>query len=209
MNHIIRMSVLLLLFIHNPSVFALEGNREKPQSDWKMGAMDEAQMQKMKELGSPGEHHRALDPLAGRWNHTVKWWMTPDASPAVSTGKTVNSWIMDGRFLKEEATGTAMGQPFEGMGLIGYDNVKGTYTSVWIDNVSTSMMTANSQYDPASKTFTEKGSFACPATGEKDKPYRAITRIIDQDHFTYEMHSTGMSGDKEFKTMEITYEREK
>jgi hypothetical protein len=175
-----------------------------------MGQMDEAQMQKMKELGSPGEHHKNLDTLLGKWSHMVKWWMSPDAVPEVSQGTNTNTWIMDGRFLKQEVTGTSMGQPFEGMGMTGYDNVKGEYTSVWIDNMSTSMMTASSRYDPAARTFEEKGSFACPMTGEKDKKFRAITKIIDNDHFSYEMYSTGMSGgETEFKTMEITYERAK
>jgi hypothetical protein len=189
---------------------AAEEKMDEEKAAAPMGQMDEAQMQKMKEMGSPGEHHKNLEALAGKWNYTMKWWMNPDSVPDASQGTSTNTWMMNGRFLKQEVTGSHMGEPFEGMGITGYDNMKGEYTSFWIDSGSTSMMTSSSQYDPAIKTFEEKGSFACPMTGEKDKKFRAITKIIDNDHFTYEMYSTPMSGSgAEFKTMEITYERAK
>ncbi len=171
--------------------------------------MDPAMMEKMKQLGSPGEQHKVLDTLAGKCKHTMKWWMAPDAPPEESSGNSEKTWILGGRYLKDETKGQAMGQPFEGLGLTGYDNVKGEYTYVWLDNMSTGIMSSTSQYDPATQTFSEKGSFSCPVTGEKNKTFRAVTKIIDNDHFTYTMYSTGMQkdGSPEFKSMEIMYTR--
>ncbi len=170
--------------------------------------MDEAQMQKMKEMTSPGANHKLLEPLVGSWTYTMKWWMSPDATPEESTGTTDNTWIMDGRFVQEMTKGTSMGQPFNGMGIIGYDNMKGEFTNIWVDNMSTGIMTSSSKYDAAAKTFEENGSFPCPLTGEKEKKYRSVTMLIDNDHFNFEMYFTSPEG-KEFKSMEIKYTKAK
>lgn len=74
----------------------------------------------------PNDNHTVLNPLVGTWNHVVKWWMRPDSQPETSKGTSETKWVMGGRYLQHTATGTAMGQPFEGMGLTGFDNGKQT-----------------------------------------------------------------------------------
>jgi hypothetical protein len=171
-----------------------------------MGADHDAMMAKWQEMSTPNENHKALDVLVGHWDHSLKWWMSPDAPPDESTGTTQTTWILGGRFIKHMAQGTSMGQPFEGMGIIGYDNGKKEYNMVWIDNMGTGFMTASGQYDPASKTFTEKGQISCPIKGQM--PFRGVTKIIDNDHYTYELYAPGEDG-KEFRSMEIRYTRSK
>jgi hypothetical protein len=102
--------------------------------------------------------------------------------------------------------GTSLGQPFEGMGIIGYDNGKEEYIMLWIDNMGTGFMTSAGQYDPAAKTLTEQGQISCPVKGQM--PFRGVTTMIDNDHYTYEMFSPGDDG-KEFRVMEILYTRSK
>jgi Protein of unknown function (DUF1579) len=102
--------------------------------------------------------------------------------------------------------GTSMGQPFEGMGIMGYDNEKKQYQSVWIDNMGTGIMTGSGNYDPNTKTLTDQGKFSCPAEGEKS--YRAVLKMKDNDNFTYEWYMAGPDG-KEFRAMEIVYTRKK
>jgi len=170
--------------------------------------MKDDHMELMMKYGSPGENHKVLEPLIGKWDHTVRWWMSPEAPAQESQGRNENTWIMGGRFLQQTATGTAMDQPFEGMGLTGYDNVREEYISIWIDNMGTGMMSATGQYDPVSKTITEAGTLACPMTGEKNKSLRSEWKIIDQDNYTYLMYSNAPDG-KEFKTMEVVYTRVK
>lgn len=158
----------------------------------------------MEKLSKPGENHKVLEPMVGKWKTTTKFWMSPDAPPQESTGTSDNQWIMDGRFVQQDVKGTAMGKPFEGRGLIGYDNVRESYSSVWIDNIGTGIMTSQSKYNPETKTIEESGTYACPMTGKKDQKYRATLNLAEPEKMIYTMFMTDPSG-KEFKGMEITY----
>ena len=174
------------------------------------GAMDasqEAMMAKMKEAGSPSEGHARLEPLVGTWRNSAMWWMSPGAAPEISQGTNENTWILGGRFVRSNFSGQAMGQPFEGIGIIGYDNIRHEYSSVWLDNMSTGMMTSTAQYDPATNTLKELGSFSCPMTGEAQRKFRATWTFIDPAHYKYEMYTLDKDG-TEFKSMEIVYERQ-
>ncbi len=166
----------------------------------------DAMMEKWKEYATPNENHKVLGTLVGDWNNTVKSWMSPDGKPEISKGTSEIDWIMGGRFIEQAVEGTFMGQPFEGMGIMGYDNEKKQYQSVWIDNMGTGIMTGSGNYDPKTKTLTDQGTFSCPAEGQKS--YRGVTKIIDKDNFTYEMYMAGPDG-KEFRAMEIVYTRKK
>ena len=132
-----------------------------------------------------------------------------DAPAEESSGTSENTWIMGGRFVQQMTTGTAMGQPFEGMGFFGYDNMKGEYTNLWLDNMSTGIMKSSSKYDAGTKSFSEEGSFPCPMTGETDRKFRGSMKVIDNDHLLYEMYSNDPASGKEFKSMEISYARVK
>src|SRR6266446_8336523 len=103
-------------------------DQKKPEK----GMMDEQMMK----LGQPGEAHKRLEPLVGKWEYTVTWWMNPGKEPQVMKGTNENTLVMGGRFLQQQAHGeTKENQPtFEGMGLTGYDNIKKSYTSMWVDN---------------------------------------------------------------------------
>ncbi len=165
----------------------------------------QAVMQKMMKLGAPGKHHQVLDMFVGKWNYTVESRMIPQAKPQIMKGTSENKWILGNRFIQEEVTGGEAAQPFQGIGLLGYDNIRQEYTSVWLDNMGTGMMEASAVYDPSTKTFAEKGTVSCPLTGEKHRKYRAIWKITDDNHYTYEMYME--ANGKEFKSLEINYER--
>lgn len=179
-----------------------EESNEKSASEHDHDAM----MEKWKEFSTPNENHKVLETLVGDWDYSIKWWMSPDAKPEESTGASSIKWIMGGRFIEQSVAGTSMGQPFEGMGIMGYDNEKKQYQSVWIDNMGTGIMTGSGSYDPNTKTLTDQGKFSCPAEGEKS--YRAVLKIIDNDNFTYEWYMTDPEG-KEFRAMKIVYTRKK
>lgn len=165
-------------------------------------------MAKWQEYATPGENHKALDALVGSWDYTVKFWETPESEPSESTGTSEIQWILGGRYIQQTTKGMAMGQEFEGMGFMGYDNAKKEYVSVWVDNMGTGVMTGTGTYDPATKTFEDKGTFSCPVEDEKDKPYRTVTTINGPDQFTFEMFAAGPDGN-EARMMEIVYNRKK
>jgi len=166
----------------------------------------EAAMKKWQEYATPGDNHKLLEPFVGSWDYTVRWWMSPEAKAEESTGTSDVKWIIDGRFLEITAIGTTKEQPFKGMGITGYDNAEKKYKSVWIDNMGTGMMVANGTYDPSTKTFVEKGKFTNPVRGEES--YRGVTKIINDDKYTYEMYTAGPDG-KEFRNLEIVYIKKK
>ena len=197
------MFVMLLGLLGVPAY--AEDAAQAPAADAKAAA-DKEMQEKMMKMMAPGEAHKALEPLVGKWNYTAKFWMMPEAKADESTGTSESSMIYGGRFLKQEVKGMWNGQPFEGMGYTGYDNIRGEYISIWIDGMATGIMKASGQYDAASKTFNLSGSNSCPLTGEKDRQGRSETKIADNDHNTYSSYAAGPDG-KEFKMMEIEYTR--
>ena len=157
--------------------------------------------------GAPGVQHKALEPLVGKFTVTTKMWMKPGEEPKESTGTAEHTWVLGGRFLKMKVSGDIGGQTFEGFGYLGYDNVAREYVSAWLDSMSTGIGRGAGQFDSSSKTLTEKGTFSCPMTGEKDMPFRSEWKI-GGDTLTYTMYYTGEEG-KEVKGMEATYKRVK
>lgn len=165
----------------------------------------EEMMKKAEAAGRPGGAHKALEPLVGEWNAEVKTWMTPDAPPMVSKATAKSRWIMEGRFVQEEFHGDFMGKPFHGMSLMGYDNTKKKYSTVWVDDMSTTLFTSEGEAGEGGKVFTLEGKSDCPITGEKDKVMKQVFRIVSDDKHVFEMHEPAKG--KDSKTMEITYTR--
>ena len=193
-----RTVIVALGFITLSNIFCLAGENQTPVQD--------PMMQAWMKIASPSEHHQVLDFLVGKWNYTARSWITPDAPPREFKGTTEHKWILGNRFLLQEHKGEVDEQPFEGLGITGYDNLKGEYPSVWVDNTKTGMMISTAQYDPATKTFSEKGTFTDTITGQKDKTFRGYCKIINNDYYTYDFYVLGLDG-KEFKFAELQYTR--
>lgn len=97
-----------------------------------------------------------------------------------------------------------MGQPFTGMSIDAYDNILKKYVTVWVDTRGTGVFIMEGTGSADGKTITLKGSQAEPGGGMMT--HRAIWRIIDANHQLVAMYSAH-HGQKETKTMEITYTR--
>lgn len=182
------------------------------QAEDKMAAFDQAVMERMMTASTPGEHHKVLAELAGKWDYTLSFKIMPDAPAEETTGQSENTLIFGGRFLQQAVAGTMkMGEqsmPFEGMGLVGFDNMEKQFKSIWIDNMGTQMMIAtNGAYDAETKTITENANIYCAMRGEKID-VKSELKIIDADHHTYTMYSSDNNGGM-FKSMEISYTRVK
>jgi hypothetical protein len=134
--------------------------------------------------------------------------MEPGKPPQESTGTMTCKWVLGDRFVAQHYKGEAMGQPFEGLGLVGYDNQKKEYTATWADSMSTAVMTSHGQYDSAKKTFTFRDEVYDPYVGAKVKT-RDVWRIIDNDTSVQEMFRRGPNDKEDFKVLEIHYKRVK
>ena len=159
----------------------------------------------MEQAIAPGAAHKKLEPFIGEWTAEVKAWMAPGQPAVESKGTAKATWILDGRYVQEEFSGDFMGQPFRGMSLTGYDNIRGKYRSVWVDNMSTTIVTSEGDLDATGKVLTCNGDYACAMTGDKNKQARLISRIVSKDKHIFEMHDPSLGANS--KIMEITYTR--
>ncbi len=200
----LTLSVFVLGLVLGSSSITFAAGKEEGSKN--MNAEMQAMMTKWQEYASPNENHKVLDVLTGNWNHVVKWWMEPGSKPEISKGTTETRWIMGGRYLQHMVKGMSMGQPFEGMGLIGFDNSQKKYQTLWIDNMGTGIMTGDGSYDADVKTLSDKGTFSDPFIGQRS--YRTETKLTGNDHYTYEMYAPDMTG-KEYLMMSIAYTRVK
>lgn len=177
----------------------------QPKMDAKMQEM----MTKMKEYATPGPAHKILADMAGNWTYTSKFWESADGKPQESNGKSSMKMILGGRYLQQDISGQAMGAPFQGMGLFGYNNVTKKYETMWLDTMGTGAMHGEGSFDTASKTLKDSGSYSCPLTG-KDRTYRGEWKIVDKNNMVYAMYGQNMEGTgPEFKNMEMTFKRTK
>ena len=154
---------------------------------------------------TPGENHKVLNPLVGKFKTESKFWMMPDSKPEVSKGTADNRWVYNGRYVAQHYRGQWNGKPFEGQGTWGYDNVLGKYQSTWMDSMSTQIMTSTGSYDATNKAITLSGEVSCPMTGAP-KAARSVTTILSDYQHRFEMYAPGPDG-KEYKTLEIIYTR--
>jgi hypothetical protein len=171
----------------------------------KPGADREEMMKRAEAAGKPGLGHKALEHCLGNWRAEVKCWSEPGGPANVSEATANVSWTMSGRYLQEDFEGEMMGKPFRGRTLIGYDNIKQTFQSVWISDMQTSMFVTEGKGEDGNKVITLRGTASCPMRERGDIPMKLVLRVIGPDKHTLEMFDESQG--KSTKTMEITYIR--
>ncbi|BCA56979.1 conserved exported protein of unknown function [Nitrospira sp. KM1] len=164
----------------------------------------QAMMEAYQKLATPGEPHKLFATLAGSWTTKTKSWMEPGKPPVESTGSAEMKMLLGGRFLQQEFSGEMMGQPFNGYGIDGYDNLRKKYVTAWIDTMGTGLFIMEGTASPDGKTITMKGQHA--ELGGGQMTHRAVWKIIDENTQTFDMYGSH-HGQKEMKMMEITYQR--
>jgi len=171
-------------------------------------AKAKAEMDAYMKLAQPGEHHKHLGNLAGKWKTSGKM-MTPGQPPIEMGGTMEASWILGGRYLQELHTGSFMGQPFEGRSLDGYDNMTHQYFSTWVDNMGTGVMVFRGSCDDPCKVLTETAEGPDPMTGKVVKT-KNVTTFVDPDTYRFEMYMVGAGKDgQDTKVMDMIAKREK
>ena len=195
---VISLAVTTLCVVLTVSTALAKDKKSEKQMD------PQAMMELYKTLATPGEPHKLFTSLAGSWTTTTKEWMEPGKPPTESPGTAEMKMLLDGRFLQQEFTGEMMGQPFSGVGIDAYDNLRKRYVTVWLDTMSTGVFTMEGTASADGKTITLKGQHGEPGGGHMT--HRAIWKIVDNNTQTFEMYGTHGHG-KEVKMLEITYSR--
>lgn len=164
----------------------------------------QAMMEAYKQLAAPGEPHKLFAGLTGSWATKTTSWMDPGKPPVETSGSAEMKMLLDGRFLQQEFTGEMMGQPFSGIGIDGYDNLRKRYVTVWIDTMGTGIFTMEGRASADGKTITLKGQH--DEMGGGKMTHRAVWKIVDNNTQTFDMYGAHHGG-KETKMMEIVYTR--
>jgi hypothetical protein len=181
--------------------------QEHPQGQKEMSPQEKAMMEAWAKAATPGKQHQWLASKVGMWEWTGKFWMDPTAPPTETQGTAERTMILGGRVLAEKVASPGfMGQPFEGFGLSGYDNLAKGFWGTWNDNMGTGVMLSKGQCD-------DKG--ACTYTAEyldamtgKMKKSRMTSRDDGPDKEMHEFFEVGQDG-KEYKSMELVYRRKR
>jgi hypothetical protein len=176
---------------------------EKPAAPALPPGVTPEMMQEMMAAMQPGPKHSELAKQVGEWDADCEHYM-PGMPVEKSKGSAKTTLVMNGRFLREEFKGTMMGQPFDGLMLLGYDNNLKRYDSMWIDSMGTGMMVTHSKGESPDELT---GSFYCPMV-KKEITARLVTKVVNDDKHVFEMHAPGPDG-KEALMMRITYTRKK
>lgn len=156
---------------------------------------------------TPGKEHEMMKSWNGKWEGETTMWEKPGAPPQRSKSMADNKMVMGGRYQLTTHTGNMMGQPFEGMSTLAYDNNKKTFISTWIDNMGTGLMKLEGPWDESTKSITLQGVCVDPSSGTgKEMAVKEVFKVLDDNTQMLEMYGQGPDG-KEFKMMEIKYTR--
>ena len=176
----------------------------RPQDKGEAPGMDPEMMQKMMELATTGDEHKQLAKLAGAWEQTYKFRMSPDMPWMETKGTSEVKSVLGGRYIMDTIKFDMMGMPMEGLQILGYDKMKKEYISFWADSMSTWWVTSRGKA-AADGTIEMKGTMVDVA-GER--PFRMVIRPKSEDLHEVEMYDT-IPPAGEVQVMGITSRRKK
>lgn len=199
-------AALLLAAFSGTSCESMKAKSNAPAQQPAAGQeLDMAQMMaEMQRLGTPGPEHEALMKDAGAWDNTYRFRMSPDAPWTESTGSVKAHPVLGGRYLWQDIEGTAMGMPFQGFQLLGFDKMTSEYTALWGDSMSTWTVTSRGKEGP--KGVIEMKGTMVDVAGQR--PFRMVVTEKGPDERHIAMYDT-IPPHGEIVVMEITQKRRK
>ena len=207
--------LLLVVFLVSGSLVASSPLQAEEAAPEKVAArpapaLDLPSYKKMVESQRPSyDKNGVLMRLIGEWHSKEAFWAVPGVEPKWTKGITRNEMTLDDRFLSCVFVGEldvgGNDAMINGRGLIGYDNTKRSFTSVWADTLTTSLMTGAGKYDPKTKSINETGQFTNPLTGAESR-FRSELQFTDHDGYKRTMFVVGKSG-KETRLMEFDFSK--
>jgi len=189
-------------------VLSQDAGEKMPDGMPAMSAEDMAHMEEYMKLMQPGEAHKHLQHYVGTWDTVSKIWMGgPGTKPLESTGTSIFKSVLGGNWIMEEHTGTMMGMPYKGVGMMGYDNYKNLYVGTWFSNMGTEMLQMAGARHPKSGVTTLYGTMDEPQLNVHGRTVKYVTTPIDDDHYTFAIIDLHAGDD--YKVIEISYTRRK
>lgn len=156
---------------------------------------------------NPNDKHKLLEPFVGTWDAAITWRGEPQGVPITSKAQSRKSWILGGRFIRQEFEGVTMGEHLSGRGITGYDNLREKFVSMWTDSMSTAIMISTGTVNEDGDKFVFHGDFMDPVTREL-KHSRSEVTVDNHDQHTFVAYES-LPGGEEYKAVEIIYKRVK
>lgn len=154
----------------------------------------------------PGPWHAFLAGRAGKWDVAGRIWNDPEGEPTSSRGESRLEMVLGGRYLQERHKGESDSRPYEGLGLLGFDNADSTVTAVWLDNLGTrtAVLSGRAPKTPGD-ALTLRGVLTDPASGRVIS-LRLVITFVGADEQRWEYFGAP-EGFDESRMMELTYSR--
>jgi hypothetical protein len=162
-----------------------------------------AEMQAMLAHMKTGPMHKMLADTVGDWKVSWTMWMAPGAPPVKTEGECTNEMILGGRYLRSKYKGSYMGTPVDALNIIGYDNSRDIFASVWIESTSTSIAYAEGTFDKETNTVEFEGFGTDPVSKKKHKYWANLQMENNKQVMVMYFEEAG----QKFKTMEAVYTR--
>ncbi len=163
----------------------------------------------------PNEHHDLLLESVGEWKAEMKMFMAPGVPPMVTQGEAKITEILGGRFIEEHfkgeiampdiATGAVKRLPFEGRGMLGFDNNRQLYVGSWADNMNTAIHTFSGTLPPGSDALNMYGEMDEPMLGIYGRMVRYRTTWEGKNKRIFEMFD--LAAGEDYRVLEVTYTR--
>lgn len=166
-----------------------------------------AELAKAKRYTAPGENHKKLERFLGQWDTETRMILHTGPS-APEKGTATYRWLMEGRWLQGETSGTMMGLPMRTFSILGYDNFKMSYVTATVNSFDTGLNTAEGDMDPSDKALLSYGTIDEYLTGEHDKMVKYVWRFPSADEMILEIHDLPI-GEKNTQVIEIRFRRHK
>lgn len=166
-----------------------------------------AMMQQAARFTQPGEHHKVLDKFIGKWNTEMRMFMGSQSMPG-EPGTSEFTWLMPGRYVQMNGTGSMMKQPLQFFYVLGYDNFKQSYVTTALSSMDTAMLHFEGDLTQDQKSLISYGTLDEYLTGEHDKMVKSVWRFVSADKLILEVHDLPI-GETNTKVFEIEYTRAK
>lgn len=180
-----------------PPAAAAEPQTTKNEADEQLAALREM----LAEDAATAEEHKLLEKLVGTFKTEARMYMSPGEPPLKSHGTGKAEWILGKRFVKVESSvgQGAAGKELESESLTiyGFDTRTNKYSVIAIDTMGTYWVTAQGDYDAASKELKLNGTVTEQGQAMK---FRWVVKLEDDKHTTTVMINIG--GDEWMKAGE-------
>ena len=154
---------------------------------------------------TPGEGQKKLGFLVGKYDVKVRTWVDPAEPPIESTATSVATWVLGNRYVQQMLAGYVMGEPWSGIGYVGFDNTMKKYVMTYMDSGSTGMEWYTGTMDAAGKHAKMTATIHDEVTGKPVPLELRVSVAANGEHVT-ELWQGDLTG-KMAKVMELQYTR--